>query len=266
MAERPLNIGLLVTCLVDGFRPSVGFASVKLLEDAGCRVYVPKQTCCGQPAYNSGDRRDAQALARQNIELFERYDYLVAPSGSCAGMVVMHYPELFRDQANWATRARALAAKTFELTSFLCDVLKVQKVVADYKGRVAYHDSCAGLRELHIKEQPRRLLETVDGLSLTALEETEQCCGFGGTFCVKYGEIADDIVARKADNVIASGADMLLAGDLGCLLHIAGKLKRRGAGIEVRHVAEVLADMAADIPAIADNQMPGRMPGEKANM
>jgi L-lactate dehydrogenase complex protein LldE len=251
MSERALNVGLLITCLVDTMRPTVGFATVKLLEDNGCNVYVPKQTCCGQPAYNSGDRQDTLAIAKQNIELFERYDYVVAPSGSCAGMVAAHYPELFRDEASWATRARQLSAKTFEITSFLTDVLKVEAVSAAYRGKVAYHDSCAGLRELLIKQQPRKLLDSVDGLELTPLASEEQCCGFGGTFCIKYSEISDDIVDKKTEDVIGTDADLLLAGDLGCLMNIAGKLKRKGSEIEVRHVVEVLADMTDDVPAIA---------------
>jgi L-lactate dehydrogenase complex protein LldE len=251
MSKRPLNVGLLVTCLVDTMRPTVGFATVKLLEDNGCNVHVPKQTCCGQPAYNSGDRQDTIAIAKQNIDLFERYDYVVAPSGSCTGMVAAHYPELFRDEASWAARARELAAKTFEITSFLTDVLKVDRVDASYDGKVTYHDSCAGLRELMIKQQPRKLLDSVDGVELVPLQLEEQCCGFGGAFCIKYSEISDDIVDKKTEDVIGTKADMLLAGDLGCLMNMAGKLKRKGSDIEVRHVVEVLADMTDDVPAIA---------------
>ncbi len=258
MPERALNVGLLVTCLVDAMRPSIGFATVKLLEDAGCNVYVPTQTCCGQPAYNSGDRQDTVAIAKQNIEIFERYDYVVAPSGSCAGMVITHYPELFRDEASWAARARQLATKTFELTSFLTDVLQIESINARYDGKVTYHDSCAGLRELSIHRQPRKLLESVEGLELTPLPAGEQCCGFGGTFCIKYSEISDDIVDKKTDNIIATKADLLLAGDLGCLMNMAGKLKRKGADIEVRHIAEVLADMTDAVAPIAESAAGGR--------
>jgi L-lactate dehydrogenase complex protein LldE len=248
--DKPLNIGLLITCLADLFRPSVGFASVKLLEDAGCHVHVPEQTCCGQPAYNSGDRQTARDLARQAIEAFERYDYVVVPSGSCAGMVIKHYPELFDGEPAWARRARALALKTFELTSFLTDVLKCEGVSAKFDGSVTYHDSCAGLRELNVKQQPRKLLASVDGLDLKELPGAEVCCGFGGTFCVKYADISVDIVDRKTEDIVATGADTLLAGDLGCLLNRAGRLQRTGADVEVRHVAEVLAGMTGDVPPI----------------
>ncbi|HZD25357.1 MAG TPA: (Fe-S)-binding protein [Alphaproteobacteria bacterium] len=261
----PINVGLLVTCLADLFRPSVGFATVKLLEDAGCTVHVPEQTCCGQPAFNAGDRADAAALARQNIERFEAYDYVVVPSGSCAGMVVKHYPELFQGEPVWARRARALAARTFELTSFLTDVMKLEGVTARFEGSVTYHDSCSGLRELNVKRQPRRLLASVEGLELRELPEAEVCCGFGGTFCVKYGEISTDIVERKAKDVEGTGAELLLAGDLGCLMNIAGRLSRRGSAVKVRHVAEVLAGMAEDTPAIGESGMnPGKPAAEAA--
>ena len=254
MAEKRKNVALLVTCLVDLFRPAVGFATVKLLEDAGCAVHVPEQTCCGQPAFNSGDRADALKIARQVIENFERYDYVVAPSGSCAGMVVKHYPELFADQPQWSARARRLAMKTHELTSFLTDVLKIEGLEAHYDGTATYHDSCSGLRELGVKRQPRALLDHVEGLKLVELPGAEECCGFGGAFCVKYPEISTDIVDAKARDIEATGADTLLAGDLGCLLNMAGRLKRRGAPIRVRHVAEVLADMSDETPPIAEGE------------
>lgn len=245
------RVGLFVTCLVDMMRPNIGFAAVKLLEDAGCKVDVPVQTCCGQPAFNSGDRTTSAALAEQMIAAFERFDYVVAPSGSCAGMIRAHYPELFAGDPNLAARANALAAKTYELVSFLTDVLGVSQVSARYDGAVTYHDSCSGLREMGVKTQPRRLLETVEGLSLTEMKENETCCGFGGTFAVKYGEVSDAIVTKKAENIEASGAPTLLAGDLGCLMNMAGKLQRRGSAVKVRHVAEVLAGMA-DGPAIGE--------------
>jgi L-lactate dehydrogenase complex protein LldE len=243
------RVGLLVTCLVDLIRPSVGFAAVKLLEDAGCTVDVPVQTCCGQPAFNSGDRASAREIAEQVIEAFSPYDYVVVPSGSCAGQVKVHYPELFQGDPNWQGRADALAAKTFELTSFLGDVLGVARVDARFEGTVTYHDSCSSLRELGVRVQPRRLLGAVDGLTLKELKDADVCCGFGGTFCVKYPDISNAIVAKKAADVVSTGADMLLAGDLGCLMNIAGKLQREGRSVEVRHVAEVLAGMT-DTPAI----------------
>jgi L-lactate dehydrogenase complex protein LldE len=248
---EPARVALLVTCLVDLFRPSVGFAAVKLLEQAGCTVEVPHaQTCCGQPAYNSGDRADARAIARQVIAAFAGYDYVVAPSGSCAGMVKLHYPELFADEPASLAQARELASRTHELVSFLVDVRGLDRVTAQWPRRAAYHDACSGLRELGIKQQPRTLLASVDGLTLTELPGAEVCCGFGGTFCIKYPEISDKMVTDKTADIAATGAEAVLAGDLGCLLNIAGKLSRRGSPIEVRHIAEVLADMTADVPPI----------------
>lgn len=243
------RVGLFVTCLVDLMRPSIGFAAARLLEGAGCAVEVPAQTCCGQPAYNSGDRADAKAIAKAMIEAFEGVDYVVAPSGSCAGTVRKQYPDLFAGDPHWEPRARAMAERTYELVSFLTDVMKVERVAARFDRSVTYHDSCSGLRELGIKDQPRRLLESVEGLELVDLPDAEACCGFGGTFCVKYPDISDAMVSKKVDAVAGTGARALLAGDLGCLMNMAGKLSREGRDIEVRHVAEVLADMT-DGPAI----------------
>jgi L-lactate dehydrogenase complex protein LldE len=252
MSEPPVTVGLLVTCLVDLFRPTVAFAAVKLLEEAGCRVHVPAQTCCGQPAFNSGAKAEAKAVAMQAIEAFEPFDYVVAPSGSCGGMVAKHYPELFQDDPTWSKRARALARKSFELVSFLTDVRKVERVAARYADTVTYHDSCSGLRELGVKRQPRQLLASVEGLSLAELPGAEVCCGFGGSFCVKYGEISTDIVERKCADVVGAGAGTLLAGDLGCLMNMAGRLRRRGSPVKVRHVAEVLAGMTDAVPPIGE--------------
>jgi len=249
--ERSVRVGLFVTCLVDLMRPSVGFAAVKLLEDAGCSVEVPSQTCCGQPAYNTGDRGTTRDLAERVIESFRGFDYVVAPSGSCAGMIKVHYPELFMDDPNWAPRANELAGRTFELTSFLVDVLGVTAVAARFSGPVTYHDSCSGLRELGIRRQPRQLLASVTGLNLKELAEADVCCGFGGTFCVKYPDISNVMVEKKTADIAATGADTLLAGDLGCLMNMAGKLKREGRPIRSRHVAEVLAGMT-DQPAIGE--------------
>jgi L-lactate dehydrogenase complex protein LldE len=249
MAER--RVALLVTCLVDLFRPSVGFAAVKLLEQAGCTVEVPRaQTCCGQPAYNSGDRAAAKAIATQVIVAFAGYDYVVAPSGSCAGMIRRHYPEMFADDPVMLPRAEELAARSWELVSFLVDVCGMTETAARWPRVAAYHDACSGLRELGVRDQPRRLLAAVEGLELRELPGAEVCCGFGGTFCVKYPEISDKMVGDKADDIAATGAAAVLAGDLGCLLNIAGKLSRQGRAIEARHVAEVLAGMTADLPPI----------------
>src|SRR5579863_4696867 len=250
MAE-PVRVALLVTCLVDLFRPSVGFAAVALLEAAGCTVEVPRaQTCCGQPAYNSGDKTDAKAIARQIIAAFAGYDYVVAPSGSCAGMVKVHYPELFADEPALRSQAEELASRTYELVSFLVDVRGMTGVAARWERSATYHDGWSGLRALGVKAQPRQLLASVGGLRLRELPGAEVCCGFGGTFCVKYPEISDKMVGDKAAEIAATGAEAVLAGDLGCLLNIAGKLSRLGIPVEARHIAEVLAGMADTTPAI----------------
>jgi L-lactate dehydrogenase complex protein LldE len=247
---RP-RVALFVTCLVDLHRPSVGFAAIKLLEAAGCQVEVPRaQTCCGQPAYNSGDRRTAQDIARAVVDAFAGYDYVVVPSGSCAGMIAHHYPSLFDDDPNLLARAEALAGKTFELVQFLTEIMGVDAVPARYEGVVTYHDSCSGLRELGVKAQPRTLLGSVAGLELREMADPEVCCGFGGTFCVKYPDISTRMVSDKTADIVASGADTLLAGDLGCLLNMAGRLSREGHGVRVRHVAEVLAGITDEVAPI----------------
>jgi L-lactate dehydrogenase complex protein LldE len=248
--SEPVRVALFVTCLVDLYRPTVGFAAVKLLEAAGCTVEVPAaQSCCGQPGYNSGDRADAKAIARQVIQVFSGYDYVVVPSGSCAGMIKHHYPALFADDPVALEGAKALAAKTHELIGFLADVIGFAGAGVRYDGVATYHDACSGLRELGLKEQPRRLLGAVAGLTLKEMATPEVCCGFGGTFCVKYPEISDRMASDKAADIEATGADTLLAGDMGCLLNVAGKLGRRGRAVRVRHVAEILAGMT-DAPAI----------------
>jgi L-lactate dehydrogenase complex protein LldE len=245
---RP-KVGLFVTCLVDLFRPQVGFAAVKLIEEAGCDVAVPMaQTCCGQPAYNSGDNADARDIAQNTIRAFEGFDYVVAPSGSCAGMLKKHYPQLFADDPAWRERAEAFSARVHELVSFLTDVMGVGAVTARHTATITYHDSCSGLRELGIAAQPRALLASVEGLTLKEMQDPDVCCGFGGTFCVKYADISNAIVEKKTQTIEASGAELLLAGDLGCLMNMAGKLKRQGSAIEARHVAEVLAGMTDTAP------------------
>jgi len=248
-STHPRRVALFVTCLVDLFRPSVGFAAIKLLEEAGCSVEVPPlQVCCGQPAYNSGDRQTTRTIATQIIDAFEGYEAVVAPSGSCGGMLSHHYPGLFDDDPAMKKRAESLAERSFELMAFLVDVLGVDKVDARYDGTVTYHDSCSGLRELGVKGQPRRLLGSVKGLRISEMKTPEVCCGFGGTFCVKYPEISNAMVSEKSADIAASGAQTLLAGDLGCLMNMAGKLQREGSAVQVRHVAEVLADMGTLAP------------------
>ncbi|HUF57489.1 MAG TPA: (Fe-S)-binding protein [Thermohalobaculum sp.] len=251
MAETRPRIALLVTCLVDMIRPSVGFASVRLLEDAGCAVEVPRQGCCGQPNFNAGDRGGAKVLARRMIEAMEGFDHVVVPSGSCGATVIKDYPQMFADEPGWRARAEALSARTHEIVSFLTDVLGVEGVVARFEAHATYHDSCSGLRSLGIKAQPRKLLASVEGLELTEMAETEVCCGFGGTFCVKYPDISNKMVSNKAGNAAATGAELVLAGDLGCLMNIGGKLSREGRPIRARHVVEVLAG-DSETPAIGE--------------
>ncbi len=251
-----MRVGLFVTCLADLMRPSVAFAAVKLLEDAGCTVEVPAgQTCCGQPALNSGDSVDAREIARKVIAAFEGFDAVVGPSGSCMGTLRQDYPPMFADDPAWRARAEDLSKRSHELLSFLVDVLKVGAVDARFDGKVTYHDSCAGLREMGVKAQPRRLLAGVKGLALVEMAGTEECCGFGGTFCVKYPEISTKMVDDKIAHIEASGAGTVLGGDLGCLLNIAGRIKRRGLPLRVMHTAELLAGMGA-MPSIGEPENP----------
>ena len=249
-----VRVGFFATCLVNAMRPNVGFASLKLLEEAGCIVEVPmQQTCCGQPAFNGGDTRDAAVLARQFIEAFEPFDHVVIPSGSCAGMVKAHYEEALADDPAWAERARRLAARTHEIMSFLVDVMGYAPQGRSLVASATYHDSCSGLRELGVHAQPRAMLGKIQGLELRPLEGHDVCCGFGGTFCVKYAPISNAIVEEKAAAVECTGAQLLLGGDLGCLMNIAGKLSRRKSDVRVLHTVEVLAGMA-DAPAIAESR------------
>jgi L-lactate dehydrogenase complex protein LldE len=245
-SKLTMRVGFFVTCLVDLMRPSVGFAAIRLLEAGGADVYVPPtQTCCGQPAYNSGDRADTIALARKVVDEFEGCEYLVAPSGSCSGMIKTHYAELFHGDATMTERVAKLAAKTFELTDFLVNVLKVTAPPGPFAGRITYHDSCAGLREMGVKTQPRTLLAAMPGVELIEMPECETCCGFGGTFSIKYGEISARLADNKCGWVQMSGAEAVVLGDLGCMLNIEGRLRRRGdTKTQVLHVAEVLAGMA----------------------
>ncbi len=235
------RVGLLVTCLADMFRPEVGFAAVRLLEMAGCEVSVPAQTCCGQPAYNAGDRKDAIALARNIIAAFEPFDYVVVPSGSCGGMLRVHYPELLRDDPEWSNRARQVAAKTHELLSFLVHVRGVKSVQVACSANAVYHDSCSSMREMTVRSEPRLLLKSVNGLNVQDFTDTDVCCGFGGFFSVKYPEISARLADDKLDDARSRGAELVLSGDLGCLLHLAGRAARRGEKIHFRHAAEVLA-------------------------
>ncbi len=248
------NVALYVTCLVDLFRPSVAFDSIVLLEKVGCMVSVPtQQSCCGQPSYNTGDYESTIPLAQQVIEAFEFADYVVVPSGSCAGMITHHYPKLLEGQ--WRERALALAAKTFELTVFLAEVAKMHAPIEDgvLLPSVTYHDSCAGLRELGVRAQPRDLLKKLRNIEVRELGQTEVCCGFGGTFCAKMPELSGKMASDKLDSALATEAKILAGGDMGCLMNIAGRAKRLGKAIEVRHVAELLAGDLSK-PAIGEGR------------
>lgn len=245
--SAPLRVGLFVTCLVDLMRPRIGFAAIKLLEAAGCEVVVPpSQTCCGQPAYNAGDRRAAQALARKMVREFDACDHVVVPSGSCSGMIRTHYPELLAEFPAEREALDRVVARTRELTDFLVNVAGLSRVPGRFDGTVTYHDSCSGLREMGVKTQPRALLAGVAGLELKEMATPEYCCGFGGTFSVKYGEISARIADRKCDDVAGTGARAVVLGDLGCMLNIEGRLRRRGEATRVYHVAEVLAGVEDD--------------------
>jgi L-lactate dehydrogenase complex protein LldE len=238
-----MRLALYVTCLVDLMRPSVGFASLRLLESAGCEVVVPEgQTCCGQPAWSAGNRALAADLAKKAITELEGYDYVVIPSGSCTDQIRNVYPQLFADDPEWGPRAQALAERAYELTQFLIDVLKFSKPLVGFDGSVTYHDSCKGLRGLGIKQQPRELLLKVAGLSLKEMPDCEECCGFGGAFSVRFGEVSTQIVDRKCASIAAVAADAVVGGDVGCLINIEGRLRRRGdMETRVLHIAEVLA-------------------------
>jgi len=237
------RVGLFITCLADVLRPSIPMAAVELLEAAHFEVHVPmSQTCCGQPGYNSGDSRTTLQLAEKFIDEFEAFDYVVAPSGSCMGTIKTHYPDVLRNQPDLLRRFTAMQPRLFELTDFLVNVAAVTAVPGTFDGEVTYHDSCSGLRELGIKQQPRHLLSLVRGLQLREMEQCEQCCGFGGTFSVKYGNISAAIADDKCANIQASGARAVVLGDLGCMLQIEGRLRRQGdERTQVLHIAEVLA-------------------------
>ena len=238
-----MRVGLFVTCLVDLMRPSIGFAALRLLEAAGCEVVVPAgQTCCGQPGYNSGDSAAARALALKLLGEFKDCDYIVAPSGSCAGMIRVHYPTLFVDDPTVLESVTRLSGRTYELTDFLVNVVKIKNIPGRYSGTLTYHDSCAGLRELGVQAQPRALLATMPGVTLAEMNESTTCCGFGGTFSVKFGDISTRMADKKCAHITQTGAAAVVAGDLGCLLNIEGRLRRNGdMQTRVLHIAEVLA-------------------------
>ncbi len=238
----PRQVTLFIQCLVDAVRPQVGEAMVEVLRRLGCTLDCPtEQTCCGQPAFNAGYRREAKRAARRFIEIFEDAEVIVGPSGSCVHMVRHHYPDLFKNDPLWVGRASAVAARTFEFSEYLVDVLKTEDLSARYTGRITYHDSCHLLRGLRVQEQPRRLLRRVAGAEFVEMKNSDTCCGFGGTFALKYPDISCAMVDDKVDHIVASGADTVVGCDTGCLLNIAGAISRRGLAIKTLHIAEILA-------------------------
>jgi L-lactate dehydrogenase complex protein LldE len=248
---RPSRVALFVTCLGDVFYPEVGEATVRLLHRLGIAVDFPLgQTCCGQPAFNAGFRQLARDVARRNLALFAKAEYVVIPSGSCTAMWRVFYPELFADDPVLGEQAEALAARTYELAEFLVQVVGVERLGAVFHGRVTYHASCHLLRELGVAEEPRRLISQVEGTELVPMDLAEQCCGFGGTFAVKYPEISDAMLQKKIASLKRAGADTLVSCDAGCLMHIAGRLRRQGETIRIMHLAELLnTGSATDVQA-----------------
>ena len=233
---------LFIPCLVDTFFPEVGEAMVRILQRLGIHLeYPPDQTCCGQPAYNAGYRSDARTAATRFIDIFETADNIVCPSGSCVHMVRHHYLELFKNDRSRMKRAEKIANKTFELTEYLVDVLHVTNLGAKFEGQVTYHDSCHLRYGLKISKQPRRLIESINGCRLVEMDESDRCCGFGGSFAVKYPEISTAMLEDKINRIIASGAGTVVGADMGCLMNIAGMLSRRRQPIEVLHIAQLLA-------------------------
>jgi L-lactate dehydrogenase complex protein LldE len=243
---RPRTVTLFVQCLVDGLYPEVGRAMVAVLERLGLALECPtRQTCCGQPAFNAGYRNEARSAAKHFITVFEAADTIVCPSGSCVSMVRHHYSELFAHRPQWQRRAAAVAARTFEFSEFLVDVLGVTDLGARYRGRVTYHDSCHLLRTLGVRKQPRALIAGVRDLEFVEMNESDRCCGFGGSFAVKYPEISGAMVDDKVGHILDSGADAVIGCDMGCLMNIQGRLSRIGSTVAVLHIAQLLAGMPA---------------------
>ena len=241
-----MKVSLFVTCLVDQMWTSVGAGTVAVLRRVGCDVeFDNRQTCCGQPAFNTGYRDEARQVAQRFIRIFEesKADAIVSPSGSCTAMV-HHYPELFAGDKEWEPRARAMATRTHELSAFLVRVLKIADVGASWSGKLTWHDACHGLRDLNLKNEPRTLIRNVRGVELVELENAEACCGFGGTFSVKYPEISVAILDQKIEAIERSGVHAVVSGDASCLMQIGGRLSRNRSNVRVMHLAELLASQS----------------------
>lgn len=235
------KVSLFVQCLVDAFQPQVAQSMVDIFSFLGLEVECPtEQTCCGQMAFNAGHHKEAAVAARHFVTVFENAEVIVCPSGSCTAMVVHHYPQLLASDPAWEERARLVAAKTYEFTQFVVDVLGVQDLGAIYAGTATYHDSCHLARSLGIREQPRVLLKNISGLNLVEMEDSDRCCGFGGVFSIKYPEISTALLQDKVTNIRNSGADLVVGCDLGCLMNIQGMLHRQGSNIQAIHIAQLL--------------------------
>lgn len=241
-----MTIQLFIPCFVDQLYPQTGFNMVKLLEKLGCTVqYNTNQTCCGQPAYNAGFWDDAKDVCTKFINDFKGSDYIVAPSASCVGFVRNYYPKLL-DNSSYHNEVKELQKRTFEFSEFLVNVLKVEDVGASFHAKATYHDSCAGLRECKIKTEPRKLLSHVKGLELVEMNDVETCCGFGGTFAVKFEAISVAMADQKINHALASGAECIISTDLSCLMHLDGVIKNKGYKMQTMHLADVLANWPID--------------------
>ncbi|HJS23734.1 MAG TPA: (Fe-S)-binding protein [Pyrinomonadaceae bacterium] len=241
-----MKVSLFITCLVDQLYPEVGMAMATLLTRLGVEVsFNADQTCCGQPAFNSGYQPEARSVAEQTLNLLARelesVDYIVAPSGSCVTMIRKYYPELFADDPELKQQAESVGQRLYELSQFLVEVLGVRDVGAEFEGRVTYHDSCHLLRELGLSRPPRELINAVKGVEFIELDDADVCCGFGGTFAVKYPEISSAIATEKVTCIERSKADTVVACDASCLMQIGGMLSRKGSAVRTLHLAELLA-------------------------
>ncbi|KPV56082.1 Fe-S oxidoreductase [Paenibacillus sp. A3] len=238
-----MRVSLFITCLADQIYPEVGESVVRLLHRYGCEVDFPQmQTCCGQPAYNSGYQDEAREVARKLIRAFEHSDYVVSPSGSCTGMVHHYYPQLFENEPEWKAKAEKLIGKTYEFSQFLVNVLGVKDLGAVYEGKATYHPSCHAMRLLGVREEPGELMAHIEGLELVELPRKEDCCGFGGTFAVKMADMSEAMVCEKAANVCATNADLLIGTDMGCLMNIGGRLNKENKPVRVMHLAQLLEE------------------------
>jgi L-lactate dehydrogenase complex protein LldE len=236
------TLQLFATCLIETIRPEAGMAVVEVLERLGYTFEYPEgQTCCGQPAFNGGLWDDARAMAKHTLDVLNRSDApIIVPSGSCADMIIHHYPELFKDDAVYRSLAESVAKRTYEFSQFLVDVVGVEKVSARFDGKIVYHPSCHLLRGLNVKDQPQRILDRIEGLEVCEQQGKEECCGFGGLFSVKMSDISGAMMDRKIEGIKATGAKTVVGCDVSCLMHIGGGLHRKGLDIETKHLAELM--------------------------